>query len=138
PGGRAASCAATVERPVVVRESRRKTWSRYTQSIAPVTMNFHSQSRRYGMYSYFGDTTLAFLPDWIFDGLLPLLQEFIRLARAVQKRKARNLPSHLPDALVQFWIFQLAAFIKFLPGLWNGGLLRNHPGVERTADIAQT
>src|SRR5213592_1054471 len=88
-------------------------------------------SRRYGRI-------LTFLAAWIFERFLPLLQEFIRLAGAVQIRKTRHLPSNLPDALVQFLILQLPAFIKFLPGLWNRGLLRNHPGVERAADIAQT
>ena len=49
-----------------------------------------------------------------------------------------HVPSDLPDALVQLRIFQIPGIIKFLPGLWNGSLLRDHPGVQRATNLSQT
>jgi hypothetical protein len=58
---------------------------------------------------------LAFLSAWIHQRLFPVLEEFIGLARAVQVRKARHLPAYWADALREFWIFEVAGAIEFLP-----------------------
>jgi hypothetical protein len=49
---------------------------------------------------------------WIFACLLPPLQEFVRLAGAVQICKAGHLPSDLPDALVQLRVFQIPVLYR--------------------------
>src|SRR5215510_10444899 len=56
----------------------------------------------------------------------------------MQIGKARYLPSDISNALLQLWVFEIPGIVKFLPGLRNGGLLRNHPGMQRATDFAQT
>jgi hypothetical protein len=62
---------------------------------------------------------LTVLAAWIHERLLPFLQEFVRLAGAMQIGKARDLSANFLDAFVQVWVFQIAGIIKFLPCLGN-------------------
>src|SRR5262249_23024912 len=81
---------------------------------------------------------LTVFAAWVHACFLPFLQEFVPLTGAVQIGETRHLPSDVSNALIQLWVFEIPGVVKFLPGLRNGGLLRNHPGMKRAPDFAQT
>src|SRR5437867_4326963 len=68
---------------------------------------------------------------------LPVSYELQSVFALVQAREAGYLPAYFFQPLLQLRIGDRSVLGKYFPGYGNRGLLRNHPRVQRPADVAQ-